>query len=121
MNLLAWLIRLAFFAIVLWFALKNTTPVPVRLGETLRWEGVPLIVVMLVCLLIGVIAGAMALAPSVFRLRRQLSRAQTEAPPIAVPPKTVIRGPATLTERMANAARDAGAVGQLDSDTRLRD
>ncbi len=115
MNAFAWLIRLAFFAIVLWFALKNLTPVPVRLTETLHWEGVPLIVVMLACLLIGVLAGAIAMAPRVFRLRRQLAAAEAKA---AQGPPTIRRGPSTITG-MANVARNAGAVGELNGDTRI--
>lgn len=115
MNAFAWLIRLAFFAIVLWFALKNLTPVPVRLTETLHWEGVPLIVVMLACLLIGVLAGAIAMAPRVFRLRRQLAAAEAKA---AQAPPTIRRGPSTITG-MADVARNAGAVGELNGDTRI--
>lgn len=122
MNVFAWLIRLAFFAVVLWFALKNTTPVAVRLTETMRWDSVPLIVVMLVCIVIGVIAGALALAPKVFRLRNQLAQIESrvQARRGAPAPTTIMRGPATVSERMANAARSAGAVGQIDPDTRLR-
>jgi uncharacterized integral membrane protein len=29
MRLLAWIVKLGFFLLVLWFSLKNTTPVPV--------------------------------------------------------------------------------------------
>lgn len=115
MNALAWLIRIAFFAIVLWFALKNLTPVPVRLTETLHWDGVPLIIVMLACLLIGALAGALAMAPKVYRLRRQLAASEAKA---AQPPPTVRRGPSTITG-MANVARNAGAVGELNGDTHI--
>ncbi len=116
MNALAWLIRIVFFVIVLWFALKNLTPVPVRLTETLHWDGVPLVVVMLACLLVGVLAGALAMAPRVFRLRRRLAAAEAKA--AAAPPPTVKRGPSTLTG-MVNVARNAGAVGELNGDTRI--
>lgn len=117
MNALAWLIRIAFFVVVLWFAFKNLTPVPVHLTETLHWEGVPLIFVMLVCLLIGVVAGAIAMAPKVFRLRRQVAAHEAKA---AQAPPTIRRGPSTITG-MVNVARNAGAVGELDGDTRIRD
>ncbi len=117
MNAFAWLVRLAFFAIVLWFALKNLTPVRVQLTETLQWEGVPLIIVMLVCLLIGVLAGAMAMAPKVFRLRRQIAAAEAKS---AQAPPTIRRGPETISG-VVNMARNAGAVGELDSDTRIRE
>ena len=53
MRLLAWMVKIGFFLLVLWFALKNTTPVPVRLTSTMTWEHVPLILVMLVCIAVG--------------------------------------------------------------------
>lgn len=115
MQLLGWLIRFAFFAIVLWIALKNTTPVTLRLGETLRYDGVPLIVVILGCLVIGALAGAAAMAPRLFRLRRQVANLQQQA----------LRGPAADAaaerhgDRLASAARNAGAAGQLDGDTQF--
>lgn len=115
MNALAWLIRIAFFLVVLWFAFKNLTPVSVHLSETLHWDSVPLIIVMLSCLLIGVLAGAIAMAPRVFRLRRQLAAAEAR---VAQAPPTIRRGPETITG-MANVARNAGAVGELNGDTRI--
>jgi len=117
MNAFAWLVRLAFFAIVLWFALKNLTPVPLRLTETLHWDGVPLIIVMLSCLLVGVLAGAIAMAPKVFRLRRQLAAREEKE---AQGPPTIRRGPATISG-VVNLARDAGAGGELGADTRIHD
>ena len=78
MKAIAWLIRLVFFLLVLWFALKNTTPVPVRLTEKVVWNDVPLIVVMLVCLVIGALAGAAALAPRLFRGRRRPSKRERD-------------------------------------------
>lgn len=109
--------RLAFFAVVLWFALKNRALVDVELTESIRWAGVPLIVVMIACLGVGVIAGAISMAPKVFRLRRQLAQMQAKAPSRPAP-ASIRRGPATISERMANVARNAGAVGQFDADTR---
>ena len=38
MKLAAWLLKLGFFLLVLWFALKNTTPVPVRFSSELAWD-----------------------------------------------------------------------------------
>lgn len=115
MKAIAWLIRLLFFLIVLWFALKNTTPVPVRLTETMVWNDVPLIVVMLVCLVIGALAGAAALAPRLFRLRRQTVRGR---PPALAARPTTLAGELPA-DRLADAARNVGAVGQLDGDTRF--
>lgn len=117
MSALAWLVRLVFFAIVLWFALKNLTPVEVHLTETLKWDGVPLIIVMLVCLLIGALFGAIAMAPRIFRLRRRLAAAEARA---ATAPPTVRRGPATISG-VVDVARNAGAVGGISGDTRIGD
>ena len=111
MNVLAWLLRLLFFLAVLWFALKNTMPVTVRLTETLRWDEVPLVLVMLGCLLVGMLLGAIALAPRLYRLHRRAvvadsSEKRTRAAPVAeVEPGG---------DSLANAARRAGAVGELD-------
>jgi uncharacterized integral membrane protein len=121
MKAFTWLLRLLFFVVVLWFAMKNRATVPVQLTESLRWENVPLIFIMIACIAIGVIAGAVSMAPKVFRLRRQLVQAQARvqsASPARPAPASIRRGPATISERMANVARNAGAVGQLDADTR---
>jgi len=115
MQLIGWLIRLAFFAVVLWFALKNTTAVPLRLTETLRWDGVPLILIILGCLVIGVLAGAAALAPKVFRLRRQVAALSSQTSRETVAEAAAER----YNDRLASAARDAGAAGQLDADTQF--
>lgn len=115
MQLLAWLTRLAFFAVVLWFALKNTTPVPLRLTESLRWEGVPLILVILGCLVVGVLAGAAAMAPRVYRLRRQVTALSNTATRARVAEAAAER----YNDQLASAARNAGAAGQLDGDTQF--
>jgi uncharacterized integral membrane protein len=111
MNVIAWLLRLLFFLAVLWFALKNTMPVTVRLTETLRWEDVPLVLVMLGCLLVGMLLGAAALAPRLYRLHR---RAAT----LGSGEKRLHAAPAVEAEaggdRLANVARRAGAVGEID-------
>lgn len=114
MKAIAWLVRIAFFAVVLWFALKNTTPVPLRLTETVHWD-VPLIVVMLFCLLIGVLAATVALAPRLFSLRRQVTALRKQ-----VGSRTPEQAAAArLADDVASAARGAGAVGELDAHTRM--
>jgi len=111
MNVIAWLLRLLFFLAVLWFALKNTMPVTVRLTETLRWDDVPLVLVMLGCLLLGMLLGALALAPRLYRLHRRAAALDSGE-------KRVRAAPATEAEvggdRLASVARRAGAVGELD-------
>jgi uncharacterized integral membrane protein len=116
MNAIAWLIRLVFFLLVLWFALKNTTPVAVRLTEKVVWNDVPLIVVMLVCLAIGALATAAALAPRLLRGPRRPSRHERELMPDA---NTTLPPHELPADRLADAARNIGAVGQLDADTRF--
>jgi uncharacterized integral membrane protein len=116
MKAIAWLIRLLFFLVVLWFALKNTTPVAIRLTEQIVWHDVPLIVVMLACLVLGALAGAAALAPRLLRLRRRSRQHPRE--PLAEP-STTIAGGEVPADRLADAARNIGAVGQLDADTRF--
>ena len=111
MNVLAWLLRLLFFLAILWFALKNTMPVTVRLTETLRWDEVPLVLVMLGCLLIGMLLGAMALAPRLYRLHRRAAARQTGEQRIRTSPAEPAEAGG---DRLANVARRAGAVGELD-------
>lgn len=110
-RMLGWILRIGFFALVLWFALKNTTPVPLRLTETLRWDGVPLILIMLGCLVLGALAAAAALAPSLLRNRRP-------APVPAPAPESarVIAAAERSADELANAARNAGAGGQVEDD-----
>jgi uncharacterized integral membrane protein len=116
MSFFGWLIRLAFFALVLWFALKNTTPVPLRFTESVRYDEVPLIVIILGCFVLGVLAGAAALAPRLFRLRRQAQAAQRVAGETAAAAQISAERHA---DELASAARNAGAAGQLEADTRF--
>lgn len=101
-RLLRWLLFAAFFLLAFWFAIKNATPVPLVLTNEVRWEQVPLIAIILISLCIGALLGALAAAPQIFRLRRQLARA---AQPLAA----AAEAPA---DRVASAARSAGAVAQ---------
>lgn len=110
MKLLAWLVRLGFFLLVLWFALKNTTPVPVRFSADFVWDNIPLIVVMLVCVAIGALLGALALALPIYRMRREVARLQSEIP---LAPTAEAEA-----ERMAIAARQSGAVAELGAGER---
>jgi hypothetical protein len=90
--------------------------VPVRLTEQVVWNDVPLIVVMLACLAIGAVGGAAALAPRLFRRRRRLSRRESES---LADVTTTIQPGDLPADRLADAARNIGAVGQLDADTRF--
>lgn len=110
MRLLEWLVKLGFFLLVLWFALKNTTPVPVRFSADIAWDGVPLILVMLVCVAIGALLGALTLALPIYRMRREVTRLRSTAP--------LQPTPEAAAERVASAARQSGAVAELGGERR---
>jgi len=112
MRLLAWVVKIGFFLLVLWFALKNTTPVPVRLTSTVTWDHVPLILVMLTCVAVGALLGALALALPIYRMRREVSSLRQQAP-VAV-------GADAVADRIAEAARQSGAVAEIAGDTGRR-
>jgi uncharacterized integral membrane protein len=103
--LLAWTIRIGFFLLVLWFALKNTTPVPVRLTSSLTWDHVPLILVMLACIALGALLGALSLAVPIYRMRREVAILRQQSP---VPSSAETAG-----DRMTSAARQSGAVAEI--------
>ena len=110
MKLAAWLLKLGFFLLVLWFALKNTTPVPVRFSSELVWEHVPLIVVMLVCVAIGALLGALALSLPIYKMRREVAQLRRLSPrPVTSE---------SSADRIASAARQSGAVAELGTGER---
>ena len=110
MKLAAWLLKLGFFLLVLWFALKNTTPVPVRFNSELVWEHVPLIVVMLVCVAIGALLGALALSLPIYKMRREVAQLRRLSPRPATSESSA--------DRIASAARQSGAVAELGTGER---
>ncbi|MBS1135806.1 MAG: hypothetical protein H6R02_2947 [Burkholderiaceae bacterium] len=112
MRLLAWLVKIGFFLLVLWFALKNTTPVPVRLTSTVTWDHVPLILVMLACVAVGALLGALALALPIYRMRREVTNLRQQAP--------VPMGVELVADRMTSAARQSGAVVEVTGETGRR-
>jgi uncharacterized integral membrane protein len=113
MRVIGWLFGAAYFVAVLMFALKNSTLVPVRFSNTIVWNDVPLVVLILSCFFAGVIAGWFAWVPQVLKLRRQfavLERKSHRANTLDLADRR--------TDRLADAARNAGAIGDLDADTR---
>ncbi len=110
MKLAGWLLKLGFFLLVLWFALKNTTPVPVRFSAELVWEHVPLIVVMLVCVALGALLGALALSLPIYKMRREMAQLRRSSPVPATAESSA--------ERVASAARQSGAVAELGTGER---
>ena len=112
MRLLAWIVKLGFFLLVLWFSLKNTTPVPVRLTASMAWDNVPLIIVMLACVAVGALLGALALAMPIYRMRREVSQLRRTGP---------ASGPVeSAADRMASAARQSGAVAEVAAESEPR-
>jgi uncharacterized integral membrane protein len=112
MKLLAWFVKLGFFLLVLWFSLKNTTPVPVRLSASLVLEHVPLIIVMLACVAIGALLGALALAMPIYRMRREVAALRRAEQGGA--------SAESAADRMASAARQSGAVAEIATEAELR-
>lgn len=110
MTLLSWILKLGFFLLVLWFALKNTTPVPVRLTADIAWDRVPLILVMLVCVAVGALLGALALALPIYRMRREVQHLRGSSVPNT--------GGESAADRMASAARQSGAVAEVGTGER---
>jgi uncharacterized integral membrane protein len=110
MDLIAWFGRLVFFLLALWLALENTATVPLRITSSIHWQDVPLLAVILVCFVAGVLAGSLALLPRLIRLQRQLAR-----------PTTTPAGEQQAAESaLTRAARQGGAAGDLELETRGR-
>jgi uncharacterized integral membrane protein len=110
MDLIAWMGRLIFFLLVLLLALENTATVPLRLTSSIEWQNVPLLVVILACFIAGVLAGTLALLPRLLRQGRQVAQ--------AAPPETSLQQAGELA--LTSAARQGGAAGDLELETRGR-
>jgi len=109
MDLIAWLGRLAFFLMALWLALENTETVTLRLTSAVQWQNVPLLAVILVVFVAGVIAGTLALVPRLIRQQRQLAQPRAR--------KAVLQD---TEQALTRAARQGGAAGDLELETRSR-
>ncbi len=110
MDLIAWIGRIIFFLLALWLALENTATVPLRLSSTVQWQNVPLLAIILVCFIAGVLAGTLALTPRLIRLRRQLARS----------PSSEAAAQQAAELALTRAARQGGAAGDLELETRNR-
>jgi len=113
MDLIGWLLRLVFFVLMLWFALQNTAPVPLRISPTQGWNQVPLVVVILACFIVGAVAGMLALVPVLLRQRRRIGTLSRSVGQPAVAPDIA-------AENLTEVARRVGAVGGLEAETRTR-
>ena len=91
-------IKLALFLAILSFALVNTDPVTVRYYLGLRWEA-PLVVILLVTVGIGAVAGVLVGVMIIVRLRREIAALKRElrkAQRPAEPPATATLPPMDL-------------------------
>ena len=96
MRYLSWIIKLALFILILSFALVNTDSVTVRYYFDYRWEA-PLVLVLLVTVCIGAVAGLLVGLLQMLRLRREIAALKRElgaargsAEPAAVPPANLL-------------------------------
>ena len=72
MRYLLWILKLALFALVLAFAVRNTEPVTVRYFPGGEWQS-PLVFVLLVAFCAGVAGGLGAGLARAFRQRREIA------------------------------------------------
>jgi putative membrane protein len=112
MDLIGWLLRLVFFVVALWFALQNTDPVQLHV-PAYGVSQVPLVIVILGCFVAGAVAGMVALVPHLLRQRRRVALLLRAADQQRVAPEAV-------TESLTDVARQVGAVGGLETETRTR-
>jgi lipopolysaccharide assembly protein A len=96
MAFFTWLFRLVLFLIILGFALSNTEPVKLKFFFTdLSWS-MPLVVHLLLFFAAGILLGLLAVVPSWYKGKRNISKLEKEnrklvtdakqlATPVAVP------------------------------------
>ena len=93
MRYLLWLLKLALFAFVLTFAVKNTDPVTIRYFLGTEWHA-PLIFVLLIVFVVGAVMGVLGALGHIMRQRREIAalkreRAAVEAPREPPPPDLI--------------------------------
>jgi putative membrane protein len=115
MRILGWLLGAVYFGAVVVFAVNNATPVPLRLTSTIFLGDVPLVLIVLACFVLGMLFGLAAMVPRLFRLHRQLSQLRRQA---VARPEAVDLAAERMGDRLASAARNVGAVGELGAETR---
>jgi uncharacterized integral membrane protein len=72
MRYLLWIVKIALFALMLTFAVKNTDPVAVRYFLGYEWRA-PLIFVMLVVFCVGAAFGLLGALGQILRQRREIA------------------------------------------------
>ena len=77
MKYVLWVVKLALFAFMLTFALKNTDPVAVRYFLGHEWRA-PLIFVLLIVFCVGAALGLLGALGQILRQRREISALKRE-------------------------------------------
>ena len=77
MRIVLWIIKLALFALVFSFAVKNTDPVTVRYYLGTEWQA-PLILILLIAFCAGAAVGIMTALGRVYRQRREIGGLKKE-------------------------------------------
>lgn len=73
MKIIFWIVRLALFGLLFLLALRNTSEVTLELFMGVQWRA-PLILILLAACGVGILAGLLALLPSLMRLRMQVGQ-----------------------------------------------
>jgi lipopolysaccharide assembly protein A len=77
MRYLAWFLKLALFAVVVLFLVRNAEPVTVRYFLGTEWQA-PLFLVLSVTFVAGILLGVVAILPQVIRQRRDIAALRRE-------------------------------------------
>ncbi|MGI4812639.1 MAG: LapA family protein [Janthinobacterium lividum] len=77
MKFFVWLIRAMVFVVLLILALANTQDASLNLLANRAWTA-PLILIGLAFFVVGLLAGALAVLPKLFRQRREIGRLRRE-------------------------------------------
>ena len=93
MRYVLWLLKIALFALMLTFAVKNTDAVAVRYFLGQEWRA-PLIIVLLIAFCGGAAFGVLSTLGQIFRQRREIATLRGElaartAPPGEPPPPDI--------------------------------
>ena len=98
MRTLVWILRLAFFLVLLAFAARNMQPATLSFFAGLEWE-TPLIVILLATFSLGGLVTVLALLPFILRQRREILRlgaVQAAAPQAITPELSNLISPISL-------------------------
>jgi uncharacterized integral membrane protein len=72
MQIISKILSLALFILFMGFAIKNAYPVTLLYYLGLSWQA-PLSLILFIALLIGIVAGLVAISPTIIKQRRELN------------------------------------------------